>query len=80
MHNKEALDMMLRCKEEIASLRLTNDRLRPKAEAYDVIAQILGLLPRGSIGYSEDLGRLLARRIEELQAEMAKPADPGKVV
>lgn len=42
--NKEAIEMMLRCKSEIMNLRAQTDRLSPKADAYDKLAIVLGLL------------------------------------
>ena len=43
INNKEAIDMMLRCKSEIMSLRAQIERLSPKADAYDKLAIVLGL-------------------------------------
>lgn len=71
MHDKEAIEMMQRCKHEIASLRREIDRLRPKAEAYESIAQVLALLPRGSQGMGEDLVWTLDKRIREIEQSMA---------
>lgn len=65
--NKEAIDMMNRCKQEILSLRATIDRLRPKADAYDNLVVVLGLLPKPSVGMGEDLVWMLDQRIRELQ-------------
>ena len=65
--NKEAIEMMNRCKDEILSLRARIDHLQPKAEAYDSLVTVLGLLPRKSIGMGEDLVWILNRRISELQ-------------
>lgn len=64
--NKEAIDMMLRCKNEIVGLRATIDRLKPKADAYDNLAMVLGLLPRQSVGMGEDVVWTLDKRIREL--------------
>ncbi len=66
INNKEAIDMMLRCKSEIVSLRATIDRLKPKADAYDNLAAILRLLPQPGIGMGEDVVWTLDRRIREL--------------
>lgn len=66
MSNKEAIDMMLRCKEEIRSLRIAIDRLKPKADAYDNLAAILRLLPQQSVGMGEDMVWILDKRIREL--------------
>ena len=71
MSNNEAIDMMNRCVNEIAMLRVTIDRLRPKADAYDNMAAILRLLPQPSQGMGEDfqwedLQWVLKKRIQEL--------------
>lgn len=70
--NKEAIEMMNRCKHEIASLRAQIERLGPKAEAYDNLAAVLRLLPRPSVGMSEDLCWVLDKRISELQPSPAE--------
>lgn len=64
--NKEAIDMMNRCKEEIRSLRSVIDRLKPKAEAYDNLATLLRLLPQPSVSMGEDVIWILDKRIREL--------------
>lgn len=71
MPDKEVIDMMRRCKDEIVLLRATIERLKPKADAYDSVETILHLLPRPSVGMSEDLVWRLDKRIREL----AKPAE-----
>lgn len=58
--NREAIEMMNRCKHEIQSLRRVIDRLQPKAEAYDNLVVVLGLLPKASVG-------TLDKRIRELE-------------
>jgi hypothetical protein len=72
--NNEAIEMMNRCKQEIAGLRAEISRLKPKADAYDNIATILRLLPQPSVGMGEDLVWVLDKRIREL---MPKPAEPA---
>ena len=72
--NAEAIEMMNRCKNEITSLRMEIDRLRPKAEAYDNIQTILSLLPGKPRGMGEDLVWRLEQRIRELSP---KPAPQG---
>jgi hypothetical protein len=67
MSNKEAIEMMQRCKEEITSLRRRIDHLQPKADAYDNLALVLHLLPQPSVGMGEDLAWTLERRIQELK-------------
>lgn len=64
--NKEAIDMMLRCKNEILGLKATIARLKPKADAYDNIAIVLRLLPQPGIGMGEDVVWILDKRIREL--------------
>lgn len=67
MDTREAIEMMNRCKHEIIGLRATIDRLKPKAEAYDNLAILLGLLPKASIGMGEDVVWVIEKRIRELQ-------------
>ena len=73
INNKEAIDMMLRCKSEIMSLRAQVERLSPKADAYDKLAIVLGLLPRASIGMGEDVVWTLDKRIRELESKPVAP-------
>lgn len=70
--NNEAIEMMNRCKQEIAGLRAEIARLKPKADAYDSVAQVLRLLPQPSQGMGEDLVWILDKRIRELTP---KPAE-----
>ena len=76
MKDREYVEMMQRCKHEIASLRREIDRLRPKADAYDSVAHILSLLPRQSQGMSEDLMWLLDKRIKEVEQNIVNAALP----
>ncbi|WP_445493171.1 hypothetical protein [Rhodopseudomonas sp. RCAM05734] len=71
MSDKEAVDMMRRCKEEIVSLRATIDLLNPKADAYDKLAIVLGLLPRASMGMGENIVWTIDKRIRELTPKTA---------
>ena len=64
--NKEAIDMMLRCKSEIVNLRAQIAGLKPKADAYDNLAIVLSLLPGKSMGMGEDVVWTLDKRIREL--------------
>ena len=75
MQDQAAIQMMQRCREEIVTLRRHIDHLAPKAEAYDAITSILGLLPRQSQGHSEDLAWRLEKEIVELQRKMAEPME-----
>lgn len=64
----EAISMMNRCRGEIVDLRAQINRLQPKADAYDNLTAIINLLPKPSVGMSEDLVWALDRRIRELKA------------
>ncbi|MDE2022101.1 MAG: hypothetical protein KGI71_04320 [Patescibacteria group bacterium] len=66
MDDREAKEMMQRSIAEIEMLRREVGQLRPQAEAYQAITQILSLLPQKSQGYGEDLVWKLRKRIEEL--------------
>ena len=72
MHDKTALEMMNRCKQEIESLRKQIAYLEPQAEAYDAIRQILGLTKRNnsSVGMGEDIGWILHKEIERIEAQI----------
>ncbi len=72
--NREAIEMMNRCKHEIMNLRATIDRLQPKADAYDNLAIVLHLLPRQSVGMGDDLVWVLNKRMQELQPKPAVEA------
>lgn len=76
MNDKEAIEMMQRCRHELISLRRQIEQLAPKAEAYDNIATVLRLLPRPSVGMSEDLVWTLEKRIRELTPA---PNEPGAI-
>lgn len=75
MTDKEAIEMMQRCKHEIIILRQQMETMRPKAEAYDNLAIVLNLLPRPSVGMGEDLVWTLDKRIRELTPAPAAPVD-----
>ena len=64
--NQEAIEMMNRCKQEILGMRATIDRLKPKADAYDNLVVVLGLVPRPGISMGEDLVWIIDKRIREL--------------
>lgn len=67
MTNSEGIEMMTRCREEIRSLRVQIERLKPKADAYDNLAAVLRLLPQPGQGMGEDLVWTLDKRIKELK-------------
>ena len=72
MKDKDVVDMMLRCAEEIESLRRINAILQPKAEAYDAIVVILGMLPKQPQGYGEDLAWRLRKEASALTANVVE--------
>ena len=67
MQDKEAIEMMQRCIDEIETQRRIVNHLSPKAEAYEVIRDIVRISPKATQGYGEDLVWRLKRKIEELQ-------------
>lgn len=72
MHDREAVEMMQRCKSEITDLRQQVDRLQPQAQAYELIAQVLSYLPkRTGVGMSEDIVWVLDKRIREIEQILA---------
>lgn len=75
MTKSETVDMMRRCASEIRQLRQQVAALQPKAEAYDSINSVLGLLPRAPQGYSEDLAWTLDKRIREMEAKTEEKAN-----
>lgn len=69
----EVARMARKASNEIKSLRAHADRLAPKAEAYDLLRQVLSLLPRQGQGMGEDVAWQLdkyAADIEKADAEM----------
>ncbi|MCW5697912.1 MAG: hypothetical protein KIS96_14425 [Bauldia sp.] len=71
MNEQEQIEMMRRCSSEIKQLRAQIDHLQPKADAYDNIAKLLGLLPVASRGYGEDLAWMLDKGIAEIEKAAA---------
>jgi hypothetical protein len=65
--NKEAIDMMQRCVEELETQRRIVQHLQPQAEAYEVIRDIVRMSPKQTQGYGEDLVWRLKKKIAELQ-------------
>jgi hypothetical protein len=56
-----------RAASEIEQLQQDNARLRAKADAYDAVTAILGLLPRRSESMGASLAWQLRKRAEELR-------------
>jgi hypothetical protein len=74
MTDRDVQLMIERCIDEISQLRMQLAAAQPKAEAYDAINQILGLLPRPSLSYSQDIVSRLRKQIEDLNPPVAEPA------
>lgn len=76
MNNRDIKQCIQRCIEEISILRKENERLKPLANAYNSIQQVLDLLPQRSQGYGEDIVWLLRKQLEELnEVEVVKEND-----
>jgi len=71
MDDKQALSMVTRCTQEIESLHKEIKYLRPQAEAYDAIRQILGMTSRGnsSMGSTDSSDVLWLLRQEKSKLE-----------
>ncbi len=61
---EEFLNMARRASDEIKQLRAEIAFLLPKAQAYDALQMVLGMIPRQRQGAGEDLAALLDRRVE----------------
>lgn len=72
-NKQEFIEMACRASAEIKSLREQIAILEPKAHAYDQLSTVLGLMPRHSRSYGEDLAYMLDKRVAELSKEI-KPA------
>lgn len=59
--------MAERAAQEIENLRRINLALAAKADAYDTVTAILGLLPKRGESMGEDLAWMLRRRAAELR-------------
>ncbi len=68
-NKREFIEMARRASAEIKSLRGQIAVLEPKAQAYDQLSTILGLMPRQSRGDGEDLAYMLDKRVAELTKE-----------
>ena len=78
MKDRDAIEMMRRCSEEIKMLRRQNADLAPKADAYESIRTVLGLVPlsRDPQGYGEDLAHRLDREITDMESADAETESP----
>lgn len=67
MNDTEAIEMMRRCKSEIELLRSNINLLQPKADAYDNISALLGMLPKPRRGHTENMEFMLGRKLKEME-------------
>jgi hypothetical protein len=79
MTDKEEIEMMQRCLEEVRSLRAQVEHLGPMADAYVALRDVLRMSgPRnGASSMGQDIIWTLEKRIRELQPKPAsKPLVP----
>lgn len=72
MENKEAIQMLARCKGEIISLRKRLAEVEPKADAYDQLRTVIGMLPKQPQGYGEDVVWIIdseMKKLKDLEAD-----------
>ena len=85
MNDKEAIDMMQRCLEEVRSLRAQIEHLAPLADAYVALRDVIRMAgPRnGASSMGQDIIWTLQKRIAELEeANKSKPvpaSDPDEL-
>lgn len=70
MNNRDALQMLDRVQGEIQALRHQVAELAPKAEAYDALRVVLGLIPQPSQGYGEDILWVIKQGRTKLEQEI----------
>lgn len=70
MNDKEAIEMMSRCLGEIEALQHQRDFLSPRAEAYEVIREVVLMNPRRNAAASESITWTLKNKIKELQEKV----------
>ncbi len=68
MTDNDTIAMMRRCSVEIKMLRGRIVFLEPKAEGWDTLRQVLGLLPKPATGSGEDLAWKLDQEISSMEA------------
>lgn len=69
MNIADTIAMLNECRDEIASLRGQIAIMAPKAEAYDAMLQVLGMMQQPNRAYGEDFLGNLDRRLRELNAK-----------
>ena len=83
MKDRDAIQMMESCKQEIEDLRAQVAMLAAKAEAFDAVQQVLGFIPQRSRGEGEDLvwklGREIISLVDKMEAEKNQECDQAAV-
>ena len=64
--------MLKRCKSEIQMLRHQLAETAPKAEAYDMLQTVLGMLPQKTRGGCEDILWIIHKEAEKIEREIAQ--------
>lgn len=64
--------MLRRCKSEIQMLRRQITETAPKAEAYDMLQTVLGLLPQKTQGGCEDILWIIDKEVQKIEQEIAQ--------
>ncbi len=77
-NKQEFIEMARRASSEIKDLRARIASLEPKAHAYEQLSTVLGLLPRQSGVYGEDLAYALDKRVAELSKENKTVSTEGQ--
>lgn len=74
MTDVETLRMMRRCSEEIKQLRARIAYLEPRAQGYEAMVSILGMMPSRPQGSAEDLAWRLDKDADALERKLSEPA------
>lgn len=80
MHDKEAIEMMSRCLQEIEDLRNQREFLSPRAEAYEIIRDVVRMSgTRGGVmSAGESISWTLKKKIAELQEKIRAESPSNK--
>lgn len=73
--NQEFINMARRSSGEIKQLRAQIAFLQPKAQAYDALVMVLGMIPRQSQPMGEDLVKVLDSRTAFLERQLQSSAN-----
>lgn len=83
MDDHQMQNLMQNCVEEITALRGQVRLLTPKADAFDALTQVLGMMPQPSQGYAPDLVWRLRTEIKGLnptnEVDGETPDNPARI-